>query len=989
MSLTPALKSPWVRGFIGEDSNHLPSMLPPNMAQDARNTDYYRGTVLKRSGFIRLDDRPMMGGGVWFRQDATTFNSTNANGVITWSPSASFAVSMVVQMEKAACSGTSKIYRHGTTIGATGLTIYYDPANDRFYAEIESSGGTKTLAQANGSYTNDTIVGLMLIYYVADNGTKYYRFYQDATLVEASHAADTYTAPAGNISRWAYDAATAQTCKFRLDEVRMWDLASANDSAYTTWLEHWTTDLGYRRELTTAEMALSTLTKCYRFNLSEFVFGTGFSPTDGSGAFVIPVPAFGLATRSRDRGVGRGLVNAHYDSDWPRSTAVALWPSDFGELWAQFGAEIYLHVNHTAVGRAVYASRVSETHVYGSGVPTLEAWSVARYRTRLVAVHPSIGCYHIGLPSGTPTYFRTLVPPAPSIASITADDSGAGSGPGAGTYLFRFYFRNSVTGVHSPGSASISVTMAGANAIEFNNTGIFDIDAQRYLDGVDTIDVFRTKAGGATFYLVESITLPGAPADPYTSASMNVTDANIAETNSEINLRYYLAVRQPYRARAVFEHRGLLVLVAPDESGRYNEAADYRETFHNAIMWSDPLAIHLFATDNFKEVLPDVIDYCVGGISVVGGALIAKRYSLVGAFGENLGQASYRHISHTIGCLAHNTISASDEFVYLLSDKGIARVPVSLQPGSVRLVQQDRFKPLYDDIDPTRVGMACGIYYSKKRQYWCSFDTVNNGRVTLVYSEESDAVARYDHEIEAFCEYQANDPAVADTALIGSWRGYLVELDSGETDGSLINATTVPLTGTVTSADAQSLTDSGQAWATTGLYGLITAQDPYARLAGLKIKVTKADGSDTQTNTIYFNSATRLWVETPWDWTPSAGDTFAIAGIDWYWRSARLCPHGDPGEKEHGLRLGFLQTKQSSSDDIALDVYIDGDTALSDERTLVTNVRHKEFLVNNRSREVYFQLSNDQANAPFELEAYQAYFQQAAIRTANVQAGGG
>lgn len=1091
MSASQAQKTPWVRGFVGEDINNLPSMIPPNVAQDARNTDYWRGTALKRSGFIRLDDRPMMGGGISIRLNGVTPGNI---GNISWAPAGYWAVSMSVQMEKASCSGTPYLLRCGTP-GADGFGIQYDPTNDRFIATVETSAGTKTINSTTGGYTNNTVVSLMLAYTHISGNNEVVLFVDTSSFFPTTLGANTYTAPGAPVLRWAYNGATVQTVKFWLDEVRIWDLSIPNDAAWNAFVSLQSVDLIHRRELTTAEMALATLTKLYRFNLSEFTFGSGFSATDGSGVFAIPVPTLGVGVYTKENAVGRGLVNAHYDPDWPRCTALTLWPSDFGECWVRFGNEIYVHTNQTTVSPAIYASRIAEIHTIGAGVPTTEAWSICRYRNRLVGVHPHIGCFHIGPPTGSPTQFRALVPirPDPTVGPVTATDSGAGTGPGANvnevqtvtitgaptggtfklqyvgqktaaiaynataatvktelvalstigednvtvagavggpytvtfvgelaatdvallvkkaggltggtspdvtvaettkgipvqTFLFKFFYRNSVTGVHSPSNTTpLSVAMATSNAIQLNLvTTLFGL--RRPLDGADYIDIFRTKAGGSTYYLMESVALSATPTTPHTSAAINLADASIAETNSEINLRYYLADRIPLRARAAFEHRGLLVLVAPDEDGLYNVAGNYRDTFHSAIMWSDPLAIHLFSTDNYKEVLPDVSDYLTGGTSVIGGALLAKRYSLVAAFGENLGQASYRHISHTIGCLAHNSIAASDQYVYLLSDKGIARVPVSIQPGSAQLVQQERFKALFDDIDPARVGTACGVYWSPKQQYWCSFDTVNNGRVTLVFNEQSNAIARYDHEIEAFYVYASNDPTVADTKLVGSWRGYMVELDASQADGADINATTITLTGTVTAADAQSLTDTGQAWGTTGLYGSITAQSPYARLAGLKIKVTRTSDGAEQTNTIYFNSATRLWAETPWSWTPIAGDTFVIAGINWYWKSGMLCPHGDPGEREHGLRMRFLQTKQASADYVNLDVWVDdvpiAANALTGANTnrLATNTRRREFLVNTRVYEVEFQLSNDEPNAPFELEAFQVELQEAKVR---------
>lgn len=976
MSVDQTQRTPLIRGFAGEDLNNVTSALPPNIAQDARNVDYYRQTIRKRAGFKRLDDRAMQGGGISIRLNNTTPGNI---GNISWAPAASWAVSMVVQMEKASCSGTPKILRCGTP-ATDGFNIYYDVSNDCFVAEIETSGGTKILAQANGSYTNNSIVALQLIYYVSAGGTKYYRFYQDTTLVEDSHASHTYSAPASPVLRWAYNNAS-QTVKFWLDEVRMWDLASSDDSAYATWLAYWTTDQSYKRELTTAEVALSTLTKYYRFNPSEFSFGSGFTPTDGSGTFAIPIISVGVGSYLRENTIARGLVNTHYDTDYPRCTALTLWPSDFGELWIRFGAEIFHHVDQTTVGIATYASRVAEMHQVGSGVPTAEAWSIQKYRNILVAVHPNIGCFHIDIPSGSPIAFKALVPIRPdvTVGPVTASDSGGGAGPGAGVYSFIFFYRNSDTGVTSASSNVITVTMAGGNAIQIDSVSSL-FQTRRPLLGADYIDIFRTKTGGSTYYYMETVALSASPTTPHNTAAINIADASIAETSSWIALKHYWANRTPLSARAVFEHRGVLVLVAPRETGIYQEAANYRDTFHSAIMWADPLSVHRFATNNYKEVLPDVSDYLIGGISVAGGALLAKRYSLVAAYGDNLQEASYRHISHKYGCLAHNSIAASDQFVYLLSDKGIVRVAISLQPGSVELVQQKRFKPIYDDIDPSRVGMAHGAYHHAKNQYWVSFDTLTYGRVTLVFDESENAIFRYDHEIEAFYHFEANDPASADSKLVGSWRGYLVELDSSQTDGADVNANTITLTGTVTSADAQSLTDSGQAWPTSQLYGLVSAQEPYGRLCGLKIVVRRTSDGVEQTNTIYHNTATRVWANTPWEWTPSAGDTFTISGINFYWKSAKLCPQGDPFEHDKALRLGFLQQAQGSAKSVDVDFWVDGVLQTEKTRTLDTSKRRQVHLINSRGYEVEFQVSNAQPNAPVEIEGYFLDRQEAKVR---------
>ena len=965
-----------VAGFAGEDTNHLPFSIPMNIAAYGLNNDYYRGTILKRAGMKRLDDRAMGQGSISIRTDNTTFDGSNGIGKTTFAPAAAWAISFAVRVDKSNCIGSPKLLCCGTP-ATDGFNIYYDKTNDRFVAEIESSTGTQVLQQASGSYTDRTVVSLMLVYYVGQNGHKYHRFYQNGTLVENNTLLSNYVAPASPKLYFSNNGATNQTVKFWMGELRLWELANSSDAAYSSWLTYWTTDLSYRRTLTDAERADSRLKGYFDFSIDSYNYSNGFSNLAGTLKFVMPIPSGGIGIGTREIAAGHALVAQKYDSAWPNCTAVILWPSDFGECWARFGSEIWVHVNQTSVTPSYYATRACEFENFTSGTPIKEGWSVCRYRGFLVATHPHVAAVYMGQLTGSPSQFAALVPSTLD-ALPTAADKGSGSGPGAGTYNFKFFYYNSTTGVHSPPYQTIvSVTMVGANAIQIGNLSSI-ANLRRPLDGVDMLRIFRTKNGGGTYYLVDDITLSSSPSSTYSGVGINQSDSALIEANSEQALRYDMADRQPFRARAAFEHQGYLMLVAPNEQVEYGIEIDFRDTYNNAIMWSEPSATHLFEDGNYRDILPDVSDFLTGGISVAGGALLCKRYSLVGLYGDNPSTWVPRHISHAHGCISHNSIAAGDQFIYLLSDRAIVRVPVSLSAGSAEDVTSDRYKPLFDDIDATKIGRACGAYHKTKRQYWVSFDTISSGRVTVVFSERTGAIALYDLAIEAFCQFQANDPDASENKLVGSWRGYLVELDSGTNDGADVESFTEILTGTVTSGDAQSLSDSVRSWTTASHYGAVANADVFSILAGLRITVQRASDYAKQTRTIVYNTGTRIWVDSAWDWAPAAGDTYFIAGIAWEWRSKKFSAEGDPGEDSLILRVGFWQKKQDVAKNVNVYGYAD-DTLLSpaSDWLVSTDLRYQEIAVSARAREFELRLTNLLADQPVEIEAIQVHFEEA------------
>jgi hypothetical protein len=542
-----------------------------------------------------------------------------------------------------------------------------------------------------------------------------------------------------------------------------------------------------------------------------------------------------------------------------------------------------------------------------------------------------------------------------------------------GVYVFKFFYFDSTNNVISaPAAATLSVdnTAFGGDAIEFDNLTAV-LTTRVAIEGVDKLRIFRTKAGGNTFYYVDDIALSATPTDEYSGTGINKADSTLAEADSEEEYRYDL-VGTVTTARACIEHRGYLLLI---------NTPDGAVDAPNDIAWSEPEATELFDEDNRIECLPDDADYLVGGISVNGGALLARRFSLIGLFGETPSTWQPRPVSTSHGCLNHNSIAASDRYVYLLSDYGILQIPLPLGAGGAVNVAQDAFKPFFDDIDPDTINTACGVFWPAKKQYWVTFDTESYGRVTLIYNERTGGIAYTDLEIEA---YYVDKPTVGAPRLLASWRGYLVQLDYGTNDGGtkvVSDADSTPLlVGTVTAGDAHTLTDSTQSWPTTSenLSGANYA-DACSGLAGLWVtKTALADGA-VEFRRIFFNHGTRLWVQTEWDTNPVAGDTFVIAGIPWHWKSPGVFPDGDPGEDVRLHRITAFMKTEAEGKNVTVDSWQDG-TLESDVATFTTGDRKNELLCQSRASEYEFLFENLNPDEPVEIEGLQLHFEQAAVR---------
>lgn len=956
MSSDRYIKSPVLTGFQGEN-RHIPSLqLPPTVSPDALNNDYFRGTIRKRNGLKRLDDRPVHLGGAFIKNAAT---NTAYGGDFAFNPSGSWALSFAVQITATAGGGaTPRVILCGTET-TDGFAIKFVPATGYVTATIESSGGTKTLSVA-GAPVSSKIVNMMLIYFEGDS-TNTYALYVD-TQTDSDTSADTYVAPADTTTRWNYHG-SAQTLSCFIDEVRWWDLSTLDDAGYATWLTHWTTDQAYKRELTAVEQALATLKGYWTFN------GTDPQTPDVSpgGGKTFELEG-GTDSSTHEARWARGLVNTHYDPTIPRVTSLIFHEDRFYRF---FNTEISSVYNHTSYN-GQYNTLVGTGDTTFPTLISRKPWVSCRFRNRMIGVHPDLGCFY----TQGATAMKKLTPTKPDASAVTAASLGSGTGPGSGVYVFKFFYYDSTNDVISPAAddtLSVDTSAFGTptHAIQMDNLTAI-LTSRPAIEGVDKLRIFRTKDPGTTFYYVDDITLSASPTDEYSGAGINKADSTLAEADAEEVYRYDL-VGAVTTARACMKHRGYLVLL---------NTPDGAVDAPNDIAWSEPEATNLFYFENRIECLPDDGDFLVGGISVNGGALLAKRFSLAGLFGETPSTWQPRPISEDEGFLNHNVIAASKRAVYGLSDWGIIAVPLPLGSAPPVNVSQDAFKPFFDDIDPDTVNTACGVWWPGKSQYWCSFDTQSYGRVTLIFNERTGGIQYSDLEIEAF---YVDSPDSGAPRLLASWRGYLVELDYGTNDGGtkvVSDADSTPtLTGTVTAGGDHTLTDSAQSWPTTSQnVGSANYADACSGLAGLWVtKVDQSSPAVLESRRIFYNSTTRLWVQTAWDTNPVAGDTFYIAGIPWHWKSPAIFPQGDPSEDARQHRLTAFFNKADSGESVSVDTWHDG-TMEVDVATMSTDERRQEVLLQGRAREYEFRFENLNPDEPVEIEGLLLSFMEAAVR---------
>jgi len=984
-----------VSGFVGENLNAPHLLLPPTVSPAALNCDYKDGFLKKRLGFRRRDDRPIFDGSVRVRNVAentyyarpteTAMTSTDWALEFTWSPYTFPATGDV-------------IVDHMNVAATAGFKVYY-VSNTNIVLDIVDAGGTQTLTCSNvlqtslGDVRDRAIYGCFVAFRETDTpGTYKVSFYcqkrwaaaRSATL-ESSNAYTVNTGGYYNLGCPNPDGAGSQTSDQVFDEVRLWDLTGDDDAAFATWVAEWE-EGRWARELTETEAVDSRLVKSY--------------PCDGSQS----IDLAGVASTAKFYEWGgasywHGLVLPRYSVTRPKITGCGWLPAQTSVYAASYSGIPVLLTRTGFVGMPINSAAryMNEgtpfTGTRWLGATTLTSvyaanphpWVTCTYAGRLIAVNLDVGSYRIETGVTTDLFMYALTPDAPLTANVTATETAGGTGPGASkTYIFKFYLYDSYTGVVSeagPNTASVTVSVDNY-AIQLNNVSLLFAkrDVMQIRAENAYLRIFRTRGDGSEFFWVQDVALTeGYPATtPYTSADINVADGS--EGDSEALYGYtYVAGLDDFTTttmgpwRFCFVQNGYLIL------GNNGTSWDGQDE----IIWSEPGRVDSFYAFNTLQVGQSG-EALTGGVSVQGTALLTKAHELYLMTGTSPSTWILHKWTQEVGVLEHNTLAVSGQAVYGLASTGIVRIPLPLGSAPPAIITTGSMDSLFADMDPDD-HTASGAFDPARDEYWLVFNS-GSSRITVVYDEQTGSLRKLDLAVDCFMVEKAASPR-----LLAAWKGQLVEINSGNNDGAThvadssgaISQQTPTLTGTVTSADTDSITAvGGNFWEyprRAVAYYTSYPVTPVAGMSGLKLVVTASDGT-TQTRTIYFNTESQLWVTEAWDTIPSVGDTYVIAGIDWHWKSPKLDLTGLREEEVHIQRLHTWFGNTDASTNVQVDIDLDGSALDDSPFTVSIAARHSEELMNGRGREVEIQYSNDNPDEPVTIEGFRVGFDEGTVR---------
>lgn len=168
-------------------------------------------------------------------------------------------------------------------------------------------------------------------------------------------------------------------------------------------------------------------------------------------------------------------------------------------------------------------------------------------------------------------------------------------------------------------------------------------------------------------------------------------------------------------------------------------------------------------------------------------------------------------------------------------------------------------------------------------------------------------------EYGALTQYTTNAGVLG--VYVGDYWGRVYQLFQTDRDGLPVSPSNLTKQGTVTSATANTLTDSTANFYTTG-----------SGLVGMPVAVRSPAGV-WQWRRIFSNTGTSItidttngtaWTNVPQAPTPTATWTYILAGIEWYWTTPIL-DGGNPGRQK---RAHWLQVQQTpAAGNYAFDVF--------------------------------------------------------------------
>lgn len=298
---------------------------------------------------------------------------------------------------------------------------------------------------------------------------------------------------------------------------------------------------------------------------------------------------------------------------------------------------------------------------------------------------------------------------------------------------------------------------------------------------------------------------------------------------------------------------------------------------------------HGFPLDESQTVEGGRPGDSINGLALAGDVvLVPKRFSTYILEGD-YPPWTLNRISDNIGCVADATIAQDDQgnAIWLAGKTGVA-----LSDGYTVRIITDHLSDIFSGehelgLNSEMFSQAHAVYNSQEGFYYlfcASADSEENDVVLVLDTTNEDPTTwdwYYYDGIKAASSTIVYDEDGVASVVIGDYQGFISKLGVGYYD-SVESGT---LTGTPTGSTANTLTDSGASFYSTG-----------SKLLGVTVIVKNNTTGVIQKRIISSNTGTQLTVTSNWDENPGTGHTYYIGAYEFFWKSKQY-PAPRPTDK--------------------------------------------------------------------------------------------
>lgn len=906
MSAERTIRGPLVGGFRGENRSVPEHRLPLNVSPSSGNIDFTDGVLRPRGGLLKRHATAVWRGGLLVNDGWTGYGGSRVVTVghdAAYEFSGDFTYELMAQpLFRIVDADYKYLVRHSDGDHATtpteGVSIYLKKvgAAYRWACALGDSGGASHELVHSGDVESGGVYSVSVGYLAAT---------RNITITVNGLAVTGTTLPNGYqvyTTNFILGDATLsdRQMSFVIDELRLWD-GSSGSSLHTA-----------ARELFANEIT-SDLVGYWKFTVDAETADS--SATNNS-------LSLGAAVAN-----ARGLVAGAGQLAPLQGLAATIGGSSVTALIAGTGSDLFL----------VGLDDGSLTHLFGTGAaPTTRRWNAIGAQGATILCNGTSENQRYNPDYG----LRPLSYLAPVLPTYTLNKAYS-AGALTGQYGYQFAFYSSDDDVESDIGLFSTTTkvMAGERVTLGTAANPLPTTTQA---GVDTLRIYRTIAGGATFYFLADVAIG---TETYED---NAVDATLGDARWRFN-------GEGGPSRFAFEHNGSVFL--GNQAGQASR-----------LQYSEPGSFHQFHSANTVQVGALDGDELTAGLSVAGGAILFKRHSIWQLTGSGPADYGALPLFHGVGCVEAATVAAARDRVYFLGDGDVYVLPLT-GGGPEPLgffAQRDVFEAITEADFPYCSGAWDPVY----RRYVLTV-RVNGALVTLVYDETSQAWWRWNLESGAWLSTHPEDGR---STLFCGCPGYVCEYDPAAlNEGVQVkDAAAVVTTGTATGGSATTLVDDDAAFPTAG-----------NGLAGARVTVTH-DGGGIERGTVWWNTSTTLYLEEALAADVAAGATYALGAMIRTWRTPSAFLDGDPDAKKVVTAVHVLFETEADAP-AAMTVYTQFDGGVKSLAVVDPRERFVKVSASGRGKALAIGIDEESSTSRWAISGIVAPWQQRRARPEDVE----